>query len=52
MGKGSHPRPFTDRKQFEDNWDEIVWGPKMPPKKEFEVNIKVEKIEKGKPSND
>ena len=23
MGKGSAPRPFTDRKQFEDNWDSI-----------------------------
>lgn len=23
MGKGSAPRPFTDRKQFESNWDNI-----------------------------
>ena len=22
-GKGSDPRPFTNRKQFEDNWDKI-----------------------------
>lgn len=22
-GKGSDPRPFTDRKKFEDNWDAI-----------------------------
>ena len=23
MGKGSAPRPFTDRAVFEDNWDKI-----------------------------
>ena len=23
MGKGSAPRPFTDRHTFEDNWDKI-----------------------------
>lgn len=23
MGKGSVPRPFTDRHTFEDNWDKI-----------------------------
>jgi len=23
MGKGSSPRPFTDRKTFEDNFDKI-----------------------------
>lgn len=23
MGKGSKPRPFTDRKTFESNWDAI-----------------------------
>jgi hypothetical protein len=23
MGKGSAPRPFTDREVFEDNWDKI-----------------------------
>ena len=23
MGKGSAPRPFTDRSVFEDNWDKI-----------------------------
>lgn len=22
-GKGSKPRPITDKKQFEDNWDKI-----------------------------
>lgn len=22
-GKGSKPRPISDRKQFEDNWDRI-----------------------------
>ena len=22
-GKGDSPRPFTDRQQFEDNWDRI-----------------------------
>jgi len=22
-GKGSKPRPISDRKQFEDNWDKI-----------------------------
>ena len=25
MSKGSHPRPFTDRKQFENNWKLINW---------------------------
>jgi hypothetical protein len=28
MSKGSTPRPITDRKKFEDNWDKI-----FPPKK-------------------
>ena len=23
MGKGSSPRPIPNRKQFEDNWDNI-----------------------------
>jgi hypothetical protein len=23
LGKGSAPRPFTDREVFEDNWDKI-----------------------------
>jgi hypothetical protein len=27
-GKGSKPRPITDKKQFEDNWDKIFKKPK------------------------
>lgn len=27
-GKGSKPRPIPDRKQFEDNWDQIFRKPK------------------------
>jgi hypothetical protein len=27
-GKGSKPRPITDKKQFEDNWDRIFNKPK------------------------
>lgn len=34
MGKGSHPRPFTDRDKFEKNWDNIDWGHKTPKKQE------------------
>ena len=31
MSKGSKPRPFTDRKQYEKNWDSI-FKPKKKPK--------------------
>lgn len=30
-GKGSKPRPFTDRKQYEKNWD-AIFKPKKKPK--------------------
>jgi hypothetical protein len=30
-GKGSTPRPITDRKKFEDNWDKIFGSPKKEP---------------------
>jgi hypothetical protein len=26
-GKGSKPRPFTDKKKFDDNWD-MIFGKK------------------------
>ena len=43
MGKGSAPRPFTDRPTFEDNWDKIFNKKKKdantsPHLVEFELN--------------
>jgi len=29
-GKGSKPRPITNQKQFEDNWDKIFGRKKTP----------------------
>ena len=31
-GKGSKPRPISDRKQFEDNWDKIFGKKEEKPK--------------------
>lgn len=33
-GKGSKPRPFTDKKTFDDNWDRIFGKKKDEPKDE------------------
>lgn len=35
-GKGSKPRPISDRKQFEDNWD-AIFGKKEKDNKPKEV---------------
>ena len=47
MGKGSAPRPFTDRSVFEDNWDKI-FGKKNktqdPVTKPFPHNILKESV--------
>ena len=29
-GKGDKPRPFSNRRQFEDNWDQIQWSLTKP----------------------
>jgi hypothetical protein len=33
MSKGSAPRPITDRKKFEENWDRIFGDKKKEEKK-------------------
>ena len=33
-GKGSKPRPVSDRKQFEDNWDKIFGNKDDKPKED------------------
>jgi len=38
-GKGDKPRPITDRKTFEDNWDRI-FGKKKEPEKEVTTEEK------------
>lgn len=35
-GKGSDPRPITDRKKFEENWDKIFGKKEDKPKPEKE----------------
>ena len=35
-GKGHKPRPIPDKKQFENNWDEIF----KTPKKQYEERMK------------
>lgn len=32
-GKGSKPRPFSDKKKFDENWD-MIFGKKKEPEKE------------------
>ena len=51
MGKGSAPRPFTDREVFEDNWDKIfkrkVKSPDVSPHAyEYELNKSTGDVEK------
>jgi len=38
-GKGSKPRPVSDRKKFEDNWDAIFNKKKEPEKQPKEDKI-------------
>jgi hypothetical protein len=47
-GKGSKPRPVSDRKQFEDNWDKIFGNKENKPEEEKEVNPRedMEKLNK------
>jgi len=35
-GKGSKPRPISDRKQFEDNWDKIFGKKDKTPVEQLE----------------
>ena len=53
MGKGSAPRPFTDRKQFEDNWDSIF--KRKPNEGQFDGiksnTTNTKKTTEGKPSS-
>lgn len=44
MGKGSSPRPFTDREVFEDNWDKIFGKKKVD--YEYELNKSTGEVEK------
>jgi hypothetical protein len=51
MGKGSSPRPFTDREVFENNWDKIfkrkVNSPDVSPHAyEYELNKSTGDVEK------
>lgn len=32
-GKGSKPRPFSDKKKFDENWD-MIFGKKKEPEKQ------------------
>jgi len=50
MGKGSAPRPFTDRPTFEDNWDKIFGKKKSndtsPHLVEYELNKSTGELER------
>jgi hypothetical protein len=51
MGKGSAPRPFSDRPTFEDNWDKIFNKKKKsndtsPHLVEYELNKSTGNVEK------
>jgi hypothetical protein len=50
MGKGSAPRPFTDRPTFEDNWDKIFGQNKSndtsPHLVEYELNKSTGELER------
>jgi len=51
MGKGSAPRPFTDRLTFEDNWDKIFGKKKKdaytsPHLAEYELNKSTGELER------
>lgn len=51
MGKGSAPRPFSDRPKFEDNWDKIFNKKKKsddtsPHLVEYELNKSTGELEK------
>jgi hypothetical protein len=50
MGKGSAPRPFTDRPTFEDNWDKIFGKNKSndtsPHLVEYELNKSTGELER------
>lgn len=62
MGKGSAPRPFTDRPTFEDNWDKIFGKKKKdaytsPHLIEYELNKSTGELERlyestSKPNKD
>ena len=61
MGKGSAPRPFTDRPTFEDNWDKIFGKKKSndtsPHLVEYELNKSTGELERlyestSKPNKD
>jgi len=47
-GKGSKPRPLSDRKQFEDNWDKIFGNKENKSEEENEINPRedMEKLNK------
>ena len=45
MGKGSAPRPFTDRTVFDENFDKI-FGKKKKVDYEYELNASTGEVEK------
>jgi hypothetical protein len=45
MGKGSTPRPFTDRSEFEENFDKI-FGKKKKVDYEYQLNSSTGEVEK------
>ena len=51
MGKGSKPRPFTDRKTFENNWD-AIFKKKKPEKNQHITSTPEEEDDNGRRQTD
>lgn len=52
-GKGSTPRPISDRKQYSDNWEKIfgVKGQQQQPNKSTEEEERIKKEQAQDPRN-
>ena len=50
-GKGSAPRPFTDRKQFEENWN-AIFGDKQKRSSQDSGQSERRKVRSESPDND
>lgn len=44
-GKGDKPRPFTDKEQFDKNWDEIFNKEQKKEDKQLELEIDIARDE-------
>lgn len=51
MGKGSKPRPFTDRKTFEDNWD-AIFGKNNTEQNQQDTSKPIEEDDHGRRKTD